>query len=179
MNPFVHSTVARHLPLAPWRRARPAALPACPRERHRALRRALGALLLSTGLGVAAPPAHAVDINQATAAQLEGVRGIGPRTAEIIVRERERGGGFESLDDLTERVRGIGQKKAQALQAAGLTVGSAGAVSRPPPGASDVASGAKAASGAAPGARAGSGKAAAAKPATPAPSAPAQVRAKP
>ncbi|HAP26256.1 MAG TPA: DUF655 domain-containing protein, partial [Achromobacter sp.] len=133
MNPFVHSTVARNLPLVPWRRTRPAAIAACPRERHRALRRALGALLLSAGLGVAAPPAHAVDINQATAAQLEGVRGIGPRTAEIIVRERERGGGFESLDDLTERVRGIGQKKAQALQAAGLTIGAADAVSRPPP----------------------------------------------
>jgi len=127
MNPFVQSTVARNLPQAPWRRARPAAVPACPREGHRTLRRALGALLLSAGLGVAAPPAHAVDINQATAAQLEGVRGIGPRTAEIIVRERERGGGFESLDDLTERVRGIGQKKAQALQAAGLTIGAAGA----------------------------------------------------
>ncbi|WP_313701412.1 helix-hairpin-helix domain-containing protein [Achromobacter sp.] len=170
MNPFVHSTVARNLPLAPWRRSRPAAIPACPRGRPHALRRALGALLLSAGLGVAAPPAHAVDINQATAAQLEGVRGIGPRTAEIIVRERERGGGFESLDDLTERVRGIGQKKAQALQAAGLTIGAVGAVSRPPPGAS----------GAAPGARPASGKAGAAKPTTPpAASAPAQVRVKP
>ncbi|MFJ3463812.1 ComEA family DNA-binding protein [Achromobacter spanius] len=131
MNPFVQSTVARNQPLAPWRRARPAAVPACPREHHRVLRRALGALLLSAGLGVAAPPAHAVDINQATAAQLEGVRGIGPRTAAIIVRERERGGVFESLDDLTERVRGIGQKKAQALQAAGLTIGAAGAAGAP------------------------------------------------
>ncbi|WP_286939099.1 ComEA family DNA-binding protein [Achromobacter sp. UBA4530] len=169
MNPFVHPTVARNVPLASWRRARPAAMTACPRERHRILRRALGALLLSAGLGVAAPPAHAVDINQATAAQLEGVRGIGPRTAEIIVRERERGGGFESLDDLTERVRGIGQKKAQALQAAGLTIGAAGAAAKPSAGQS----------GAAPGARPAPGKAAAPKPAPPAASAPAQVRAKP
>lgn len=152
MNPFVHSTVARHLPLAPWRRARPAAMPACPRAGQRALRQALGALLLSAGLGVAAPPAQAVDINQATAAQLEGLRGIGPRTADIIVRERERGGRFESLDDLTERVRGIGQKKAQALQAAGLTIGAAGAAP-------------KSAASAAPAARAAPGKAAAAKPA--------------
>ncbi|OAE61899.1 DNA-binding protein [Achromobacter xylosoxidans] len=152
MNPFVHSTVARHLPLAPWRRARPAAMPACPRAGQRALRQALGALLLSAGLGVAAPPAQAVDINQATAAQLEGLRGIGPRTAEIIVRERERGGRFESLDDLTERVRGIGQKKAQALQAAGMTIGAAGAAPR-------------SAAGAAPAVRPAPGKAAAAKPA--------------
>lgn len=152
MNPFVHSTVARHLPLAPWRRARAAAMPACPRTGQRALRRALGALLLSAGLGVAAPPAQAVDINQATAAQLEGLRGIGPRTADIIVRERERGGRFESLDDLTERVRGIGQKKAQALQAAGLTIGAAGAAP-------------KSAAAAAPASRQAPGKAAAAKPA--------------
>ncbi len=123
MNPFVQPTVARGSPLSPWRRPRLAPATACPRAGRRALRRALSVLLLSAGLGVAAPPAQAVDVNQASAADLEGVRGIGPRTAEIIVRERERGGEFESLDDLTERVRGIGQKKAQALQAAGLTVG--------------------------------------------------------
>jgi competence protein ComEA len=152
MNPFVHSTVARHLPLAPWRRARPAAMPACPRTGQRVLRQALGALLLSAGHGVAAPPAQAVDINQATAAQLEGLRGIGPRTADIIVRERERGGRFESLDDLTERERGIGQKKAQALQAAGLTIGAAGAAP-------------KSAGATSPAARSAAGKAAAAKPA--------------
>ncbi|MDG9966555.1 helix-hairpin-helix domain-containing protein [Achromobacter mucicolens] len=168
MNPFVHSTVARHLPLAPWRRARPAGMHACPRAGQRALRQALGALLLSAGLGVAAPPAQAVDINQATAAQLEGLRGIGPRTADIIVRERERGGRFESLDDLTERVRGIGQKKAQALQAAGLTIGAAGAAP-------------KSAAAAAPAARPAPGKAAAAKPAgaSTAGGAPVPARAKP
>lgn len=168
MNPFVHSTVARHLPLAPWRRARPAAMPACPRAGQRALRQALGALLLSAGLGVAAPPVQAVDINQATAAQLEGLRGIGPRTADIIVRERERGGRFESLDDLTERVRGIGQKKAQALQAAGLTIGAAGAAP-------------KSGAAAAPAARPAAGKAAAAKSpgASTAGGAPVPARAKP
>ena len=173
MNPFVHSPVACNQPRAAWRRARPAAAPGCPRTGPRALRRTLCALLLSAGLGVVAPPAHAVDINQATAAQLEGVRGIGPRTAEIIVRERDRGGSFESLDDLTERVRGIGQKKAQALQAAGLTVGTAG-------GAPDRPAGTATAGSPAP------GKAAAAKPAGPAASGgaaaasmPAPVRAKP
>ncbi|WP_313622437.1 helix-hairpin-helix domain-containing protein [Achromobacter sp.] len=123
MNPFVHSTVARSLPLAQWRRPRGAQGARCPHSAKRALRRALGVLLLTAGLGAMAPNAHAVDVNQATATQLESIRGIGPRTAEIIVQERERGGAFESLDDLSERVRGIGQKKAQALQAAGLTIG--------------------------------------------------------
>lgn len=178
MNPFVHSTVARHLPLAQWRGPRRARTPGGPRAARLALRRAIGALLLTAGLGVAAPPAHAVDINQATAAQLESVRGIGPRTAEIIVRERERGGSFESLEDLSERVRGIGQKKAQALQAAGLTIGGAAApeagastASRPAPG--KPAAGKPAASG---------GSASSARPAapgasaTPAASAPARAR---
>lgn len=123
MNPFVQPTVARALPLSRWRKPRRASTAACPLARPRGLRQAMGVLLLTAGLGVAAPPARAVDVNQANATQLESVRGIGPRTAEIIVRERERGGDFESLEDLTERVRGIGQKKAQALQAAGLTIG--------------------------------------------------------
>ncbi|EHK65012.1 ComEA family DNA-binding protein [Achromobacter arsenitoxydans] len=123
MNPFVQPTVACGSPLPQWRRPRREPVRACPRAGQRALRRAFSVLLLSVGLGVAAPPAQAVDLNKASAAELESVRGIGPRTAEVIVRERERGGEFESLEDLTERVRGIGQKKAQALQAAGLTVG--------------------------------------------------------
>jgi competence protein ComEA len=89
----------------------------------------LGALLVTAGLGVAAPPANALDVNQASAQQLEGIRGIGPRTAEIIVGERERGGKFESFEDLAERVRGIGLKKAQALESAGLLVGPGAAAS--------------------------------------------------
>lgn len=180
MNPFVHSTVACSQPQAGGRRVRPAAAPGCSRTGQRALRRALGTLLLSAGLGVVAPPALAVDINQATAAQLEGVRGIGPRTAEIIVRERERGGSFQSLDDLSERVRGIGQKKAQALQAAGLTVGAGvGTAVGTAGGAPIPAAGAVTAGSSAP------GKAPAAKPAGPAPSGgaaasvPAPARAKP
>ncbi|WP_082601579.1 helix-hairpin-helix domain-containing protein [Achromobacter sp. Root83] len=123
MNPFFQSTVARASPLSQWRRPRRVTASNGPRGGQRVLRQALSVLLLSAGLGVAAPPARAVDVNQASATQLEGIRGIGPRTAEIIVRERERGGNFESLEDLSERVRGIGQKKAQALQAAGLTIG--------------------------------------------------------
>lgn len=156
MNPFVQPTVARASPLSQWRRPRRAPAPGCPRNGQRALRQALGVLLLSAGLGVSAPPARAVDVNQASAAQLEGIRGIGPRTAEIIVRERERGGDFESLEDLSERVRGIGQKKAQALQAAGLTVGGkAGAAEAP------------ASSAAAAAARPAQARPAAAKPAAP------------
>jgi len=65
--------------------------------------------------------AHAIDVNTATQEQLRGVRGIGPKTAQIIIEERSRGGRYESLEDLSDRVKGIGPKKAAALQAAGLT----------------------------------------------------------
>ncbi|MFY0475825.1 ComEA family DNA-binding protein [Achromobacter marplatensis] len=126
MNPLYPSTPAangacpaRRLPCRPLRSAFPRRVP-------RGLRRTLGALLVTIGLGVAAAPAHALDVNQASAQQLEGIRGIGPRTAEIIVGERDRGGKFDSFEDLAERVRGIGLKKAQALESAGLQIGPGG-----------------------------------------------------
>lgn len=119
MNPFLHSTVARRLPALPWRRPHRFAA----RRGTPILRQALGVALLAAG--VAHAPARALDLNDATTQQLEAIRGIGPRTAQIIVSERERAGKFESLQDLAERVRGISLKKAEALGAAGLTVGGA------------------------------------------------------
>lgn len=120
MNPFLHSAVARRLPALPWRR--PHRVPA--RRGAPVLRQALGVALLAAG--VAHAPAQALDLNDATAQQLEAIRGIGPRTAQTIVSERDRAGKFESLQDLADRVRGISPKKAEALGAAGLTVGAAG-----------------------------------------------------
>ncbi|ANN80334.1 hypothetical protein BAU07_08335 [Bordetella flabilis] len=67
-------------------------------------------------------PTRALDVNSATIEQLRAVRGVGPKTAETIVKERERGGRFESMEDLSDRVRGIGSRRAQALEAAGLRV---------------------------------------------------------
>lgn len=126
MKPLFESNAAQ-LGACPARGAtlRPSAARGGPRR----LRQVLGALLVTAGLGVAAPPANALDVNQASAQQLEGIRGIGPRTAEIIVGERERGGRFDSFEELAERVRGIGLKKAQALESAGLQVGPGGAAS--------------------------------------------------
>ena len=129
MNPFLQSATARPSSYARWRRPR---APIGSGAGAHPLRQAVGALLMTAGLGFGASSAHAVDVNQANPQQLEGVRGIGPRMAEIIVKERERGGKFESLNDLAERVRGIGPKRAQALQEAGLQIG--GAASQAAPG---------------------------------------------
>jgi len=68
-------------------------------------------------------PAHALDVNQATVDQLEALRGLGAKTAALIVKERARGGPYESMDNLAERVKGLGVKKARVLEAAGLRAG--------------------------------------------------------
>jgi competence protein ComEA len=51
-----------------------------------------------------------VNLNTATQAQLEELPGIGPTYAEAILAERQRRGGFTSVNDLRS-VRGIGDKR--------------------------------------------------------------------
>jgi len=51
-----------------------------------------------------------LDLNTATREQLEELPGIGPALAEAILAEREKRGGFQSVDDL-KGVRGIGEKR--------------------------------------------------------------------
>jgi competence protein ComEA len=51
-----------------------------------------------------------VNLNTASQAQLEELPGIGPTYAEAIVAERQRRGGFTSVNDLRS-VRGIGDKR--------------------------------------------------------------------
>ncbi|OZI65666.1 ComEA family DNA-binding protein [Bordetella genomosp. 1] len=86
----------------------------------------LAALTLLSGLVLPGGDAHAIDVNRADAQQLQTVRGIGPQMAGRIVTERDRNGPFASLEALRERVRGIGEKKLQALRDAGLSAGAAG-----------------------------------------------------
>lgn len=61
-----------------------------------------------------APAAGPVNVNSATADQLDALPGVGPATAAAIVREREQHGPFRSVDDLG-RVRGIGPAKLAQL----------------------------------------------------------------
>lgn len=65
-----------------------------------------------------------VDVNTATEADLDGVKGIGPRTTALILTERARGP-FKSWQDLMTRVKGIKPASAVKLSANGLTVGEA------------------------------------------------------
>ncbi len=63
----------------------------------------------------AATPAGPIDVNRATADELDRLPGIGPATATAIITERERNGPFVGVDDL-DRVSGIGPAKLDALR---------------------------------------------------------------
>ena len=64
----------------------------------------------------------AVELNTANMTELQSLKGIGPKTAALIIEERDRGGPFEDAQDLGERVRGLGPKKLAGLLEAGLSV---------------------------------------------------------
>ncbi len=77
-------------------------------------------LMLFAGLAAAA-----VDLNSATAAELDAVKGIGPAKAKAIIDYREKNGPFKSVDDL-KGVKGFGVKTIEKLRPE-LTVGGASA----------------------------------------------------
>ncbi|WP_417331652.1 helix-hairpin-helix domain-containing protein [Gordonibacter urolithinfaciens] len=71
----------------------------------------------SAGAGASAPAGSAsgkVNINTASATQLDTLPGVGASTAEKIVADREANGPFKTVEDL-KRVSGIGDKKFAAL----------------------------------------------------------------
>lgn len=65
-----------------------------------------------------------VDVNKASQAELEAVRGVGTSLSARILDERKKGE-FKSWDDMIQRVRGVGPGSAAKLSQAGLTVGTA------------------------------------------------------
>jgi competence protein ComEA len=78
-------------------------------------------ILVLLALLYAAVSFAATDVNKATAAELDAVKGIGPAMSKRIVDERKKGD-FKSWEDLITRVKGIGDKSASNLSEAGLTV---------------------------------------------------------
>ena len=62
-----------------------------------------------------------VDVNQASEADLDGIKGLGPATTRLILAERQKAE-FKSWADLITRVKGLGQNSAIKLSEAGLSV---------------------------------------------------------
>jgi len=90
------------------------------------IRRILTAAFTALALAVGATgAAHAADANQASAAELEAVKGIGPALSGKILAARQQGS-FKSWADMVERVPGLGPGNAARLSQNGLTVAGAG-----------------------------------------------------
>ena len=66
----------------------------------------------------------AVDVNKATAAELDAIKGIGPGISTKILDERKKGN-FKDWNDFIERVKGVGEGNAAKFSAGGMTVGGA------------------------------------------------------
>lgn len=70
----------------------------------------------------AGPAFAAVNINTATQADLEAVKGLGPAKAKAIIAYREAHGKFKSVDEL-DNVKGFGKASVEKLKGE-LSVGS-------------------------------------------------------
>ncbi len=80
---------------------------------------------LSVLLAAASMPALAnVDINRASQAELETLRGVGPQLSTRILTAREARP-FSDWDDLRRRVTGLGPAQSARLSREGLTVAGA------------------------------------------------------
>jgi competence protein ComEA len=91
-------------------------------------------LFLSLALSAFAsknPPSHPIDINLASAKELEELPGVGPTTAEAIIQFRTKTGRFHRVEDLLA-IRGISETKLAKMRPY-ITVGVPPQKTPPPP----------------------------------------------
>jgi competence ComEA-like helix-hairpin-helix protein len=84
-------------------------------------------LFVALSLSLAAGIAEAVDVNTASQAELEALKGLGPVKSKAIIDERTKNGPFKDADDLANRVKGLGTKSVGHLEENGLTIGGSSA----------------------------------------------------
>jgi len=94
-------------------------------------------IILALGALVAATAFAAVDINKASQAELEAVKGIGPSMAAKILSERQKAP-FKDWNDVTTRVKGVGDASASKFSQNGLTVNGTAFAGSAPGGAAPV-----------------------------------------
>lgn len=75
----------------------------------------IGVTSAAPATGEGASPLGPVDVNRATADELDALPGVGPSTAAAIVAHRDQNGPFASVDALAD-VRGIGPVKLESLR---------------------------------------------------------------
>lgn len=78
-------------------------------------------LLLIAALLMALPAWAALDVNQATEAELDSIKGIGPGLSSRILQARQERP-FADWPDLIQRVSGVGPRTATRFSSEGLTV---------------------------------------------------------
>lgn len=78
-------------------------------------RRGAAAAAAAAGSPAGVAPSAPVNLNTATAEQLDTLDGVGPATAAKILEYRTQHGGFRSIDDLGQ-ISGIGPKRLAALR---------------------------------------------------------------
>lgn len=99
---------------------------------HSTFRSFTRALMVAGLMAWSAAGLAAVDVNTASAADLDSVKGVGPGTSNKILDARKRGP-FKDWNDLIERVSGIGPGSAAKLSSNGLTVNGASFAGTAPP----------------------------------------------
>lgn len=78
-------------------------------------------ILAVSAMLFAAAAFAAVDVNKGSAADLDGLKGVGPSMSKRILDARQKGE-FKDWGDFMERVKGVKEKTAAKLSAEGLTV---------------------------------------------------------